>query len=127
VTVLGGLLGFVDAYDIWEILPSRSGVPALSTDKVAAAGPVHAVGSGVAVGVGDLGATIGPPGVVAAVVGASRRGGALAGNKVARRTGGQVSGGSGDGTGGSNSRGDDGGEGDHFEVLDLLEVSEAVK
>jgi hypothetical protein len=123
----GWVVRFCVGYDIWEILPSRSGVPALSTDKVAAAGPVHAVGSGVAVGVGDLGATIGPPGVVAAVVGASGRGGALAGNKVARRTGGQVSGGSGDSTGGSNSRGDDGGEGDHFEVLDLLEVSEAVK
>jgi hypothetical protein len=102
---------------MWKSLPGRSGVPSLSTNEVTAAGPVHAVRTGVAIVVGDLGATISPPGVVAAVVGASGRGGALAGNKFARRTGGQVSGRSGDGTGSSNSRSDDGCEGDHFEVL----------
>ena len=96
-------------------LPGRSWVPSLSTDEVAAASPGHAVGSSVAVGVGDLGATVGPPGVVAAVVGASGRRGALADNKVA--AGSDISGGGGNGTGGSNSRSDDGGEGDHFEVL----------
>jgi hypothetical protein len=103
-------------------VPSRSGVPSLSTDKVTAAAPGHTVASSVTVVVGNLGATIGPPGVVATVVSSSGRGGALASNKVTRRAGSQVSGGSRDGTGGSNGRSDDRGEGDHFECKNTVEV-----
>lgn len=58
-------------------------LPALASDKVAARAPRHDVGSGVAISVGHLGATVGPPGVVAAVVGASGGGSALADNEVA--------------------------------------------
>jgi hypothetical protein len=55
-------------------------------------------------------------------VGASGRRSALTSNEVARRTGGQVSGWSGDDTSGSNGRSDDGGEGDHFERKNTVEV-----
>lgn len=41
--------------------PSGSRIPALSTDEVSASSPVDAVASTSAVGVSDLGATIGPP------------------------------------------------------------------
>lgn len=92
------------------VSPSRSRVPSLSTDKVTATLPCHAVAASVSVGVGDLGATIGPPGVVAAVVSSGGRRSALASHKVAGGAGSQVSGGSGDDTGGSNGRSDDGGE-----------------
>lgn len=107
-------------------LPGRSWVPSLSTDEVATAAPLDAVASSVAIGVGDLGATVGPPGVVASVVVASGRGSALTGNEVARRAGGQVSGGSGHGAGGSNGCGNDGGEGDHFECKHTVKAKSVV-
>jgi hypothetical protein len=100
----------------------RSGVPSLSSDEVATRAPGDAVGSSVAVGVGDLGATVSPPGVVATVVGAGGGGSALASNEVARRAGSNVGGGGGHGASGSNGCGHDGGEGDHFEGKDTVEV-----
>ena len=100
----------------------RSRVPSLSSDEVAARAPLDAVGSSVAVGVGGLGATVSPPGEVAAVVGASGGGSALAGNEVARRASSNVSGGGGHGAGGSNGCGDDGSEGNHFEYKVTVEV-----
>ena len=55
-----------------------SGVPALSTDKVAHDGPLNSVGTSISVGVGHVATAVGPEGVVEAVVLAGRaRGRAL--------------------------------------------------
>ena len=97
------------------ILPVGTGVPALSTNKVSAAPPSHAVATSIAVGVGDLGASISPPGVVAAVVCAGRGWGALASDKVSRRAGSQISCGSSEGAGGGHSGSDERAEGNHIE------------
>jgi hypothetical protein len=86
-----------------------SWVPSLSTDKVTAASPAHAVLTSGAVGVGSTGTTIRPPGPEAAVVDTLTVGGVLTGDER------NVSGGGSKSAGGGDSSSDDGGEGNHFE------------
>jgi hypothetical protein len=99
-------------------IPRSTGLPALATDKVAAGLPVDAVLALGTVGVGSLGTVVGPPGVVAAVVHAGGGGSSTTGGELSGRAGSKVGGGGGERTGGSNSRGDDGGERNHFEVIE---------
>jgi hypothetical protein len=98
-------------------LPRGTSLPALTTNKVAARLPVDAVLALGTVGVGSLGTVVGPPGVVAAVVHASGGGSSTTGGELSGGAGSQIGGRGGEGAGGSHSGGDDGGEGDHFEVL----------
>lgn len=84
---------------------SGTGVPALAADEVADVGPVHRVGTAVAVGVVDGAATISPEGVVEAVVGAGAAGSAGAHVKLGELGGVE---GDGEGTGGAEKEGLDG-------------------
>lgn len=56
--------------------PSRARVPPLTTDKVTAVLPIHAVLAGGTVGVSDSASAVGPEGVVETIVGAGATGGA---------------------------------------------------
>ena len=102
-------------------LPGRTRVPALSTNHVTTSLPVDAVLAASLVGVGSLSATIGPPGVEAAVVGALGAGGTGTCSQYTEGALGKVGAGisnrGGQSTGGRNSGGDDSGERDHFECL----------
>jgi hypothetical protein len=64
------------------LLPRRSGVPSLSTDKVTVVDPLDAVVATVSVGVGDGASVIGPEGIVVAVVVSSAAWSACTGDKL---------------------------------------------
>lgn len=126
--IAGGMLALVvvvvvdKSKDENKNIPSTPRVPPLAADEVAVAGPGDAVGPSGVVGVGGLGPVVGPPGIVEAVVRARGAGGAAPGVEVARldvnlahlvdgrrdRVGRDKGGRGGD---------EDGGEGDHCEVL----------
>jgi hypothetical protein len=97
-------------------LPRGTSLPALATNSVAARLPADAVLALGTVGVGSLGTVVGPPRVVAAVVHAGGGGSSTTSGELSGRAGSQIGGRGGEGAGGSHSGGDDGGEGDHFEV-----------
>ena len=61
-----------------EVSPSSTRVPALATNKVASVFPGHLVPAAGTHGVGGLAASVGPPGVEVAVMGAHRVGRYLA-------------------------------------------------
>ena len=86
-------------------VPGTSGVPTLSTDKVTTALPIDAERTSSSVGVGHLGAAIGPPRVVVPVVSTS-----AARRRLALD---QVGGGSGEDSGDGNSAGQERAEGNH--------------
>ncbi|KAI6749554.1 hypothetical protein HG530_014968 [Fusarium avenaceum] len=97
----------------WDILPGSTLAPSLSTDVVTVSAPLHAELASVAVGIGDGAGSIGPEGVVVAIVVASGGVGALGEADVL------LSVGSGSGHDASESRdgGEKVGEGNHFERL----------
>lgn len=71
-------VSFVSLCCIFKNSPAVAWVPSLAADKVASVSPAHLVTAALEHGVGSLAATIGPPRVKVAVVGAFTVGGDLA-------------------------------------------------
>lgn len=111
-------VGFISIHLITTDSPSGSRIPALSSHKVAAGLPVDAVGAAGAVGVGHVGASISPPGVVEAVVHSGRAGGA----STLHQALGCLLHRSGKGACNGRSRQGEGREGDHVDCLALEDV-----
>jgi hypothetical protein len=100
-------------------VPCGTRVPALSSNEVTAGLPAYAVAAASAVGVGSLGATIGPPAVKAAVVGTLGRGSASTCSKSSQRASSKVGDWGSESTGSRNGSSEDGCEGNHFSGCDI--------